>query len=52
MLWFLIGLSVLNVILTIAMIGKPRRPFTPADAVVSFIINFAIIAALLIWYPR
>jgi hypothetical protein len=50
MTWFeylLISLLSLNVIVMILMVGKPREPVTPGVAVVTLVINSALILGVI-----
>lgn len=47
-LWILTVLLCLEPILKIAFIGEPRKPITRSDAVVSLIVNAALVVG--IWY--
>ncbi|WP_161500839.1 hypothetical protein [Embleya scabrispora] len=50
MTWFLYGLAAwwtLSVLLVIASVGKPRQPLTAPMAAVLTILNFGLIAGLL-----
>jgi hypothetical protein len=42
-----IGLIVIGTIATILLIGKPRKPITPGQAVIALIINSVIILGVL-----
>lgn len=46
--WFLVVLFSVSVVANIALIGKPRKPISPLDAVVLLIFNGFMIAALLV----
>lgn len=43
---FLVALTVLNIFLTIMLIGKPRQPFTPGVAILTMIFGFIQIAVV------
>lgn len=46
--WILIGLFSFGTVVTVTQVGKPREPITPGSAVVSTLINLALIIALVI----
>lgn len=46
--WLLVGVWVLSIISTIATIGKPRDPTTPAVAVGATIVHLLLIVGMLI----
>lgn len=43
----MVVLYVLNIILSIYMIGRPRKPWSSSDAIVTFVFNSVFILALL-----
>ena len=45
--WFLVGWWLLNAAVRVSLIGKPRKPFSPADGVAVMILVTALIAGLL-----
>lgn len=47
--WILVALFGIGPVLTMGRIGKPRGPATPADAIVSTLVNVALIISLFIW---
>lgn len=46
--WTIAGYLILGALLTVALIGKPRKPIDPATAVLTIAINGALIAGLLV----
>jgi hypothetical protein len=47
MMWLLIGWFALQGVVAVAIIGRPREPFTPGTAVVSLVLNTGLILATL-----
>jgi hypothetical protein len=45
--WILVAWLTLGVVLTIALIGKPRKPITPGVAVATLVINSALVLGVL-----
>jgi len=50
--WFLIGWFALSPLVTIALIGRPRKPLGPVDGVASLIIAAGLISLVAFWWPR
>lgn len=46
--WFLVAWWLFNVVMAVAMIGRPRRPIDPAAAAIVVVIYAAFIAGLFI----
>lgn len=49
LMWSLVGLHVVGILTTVAIVGKPRQPLTGGVAATTVIINLMIISALIIW---
>jgi hypothetical protein len=50
--WVVIAQCVLGTVLQVAMIGKARRPITPGDAVLGFVLNgIMVVLALTVLAP-
>ena len=47
--WIIIGWIALGALMTIANIGKPRKPLEPGQVAVMSLINAAFITAVIIW---
>lgn len=47
-LWVVVALFVVSAVLTVTLIGKPRKPMTPAAAAVVISFQLAIVVAILI----
>ena len=45
-MWFGIG-----ALLTIMIVGKPRKPITGGQAAITVLVQSIIITALLVWWP-
>lgn len=41
--WVLVALLALNVVLTIALVGQPRKPITPGTAAFGLVFNAALV---------
>lgn len=50
--WLLMLYFAIGAVLTVAMIGKPRPPVTPASAAWTVVIHLALIALVSIGWPR
>lgn len=46
--WVVVGLLAFNSVVSISLIGKPRRPISPTDAMVSVLVNFGLVLALVL----
>ena len=49
--WFLIGWWAFGALLTVGMVGKPRKPIDPGTAVVTILIHAALIVLLVVGWP-
>lgn len=46
-MWTLIGLQILGMLITAGQVGSPKKPTTPRQAVISVVVNSAIVVGLL-----
>jgi hypothetical protein len=49
--WFLVGVLALAPLLTINDIGKPRKPHTNGDAVISVIVHVLVVWGIVSYWP-
>ena len=45
--WTLVSLLVIDIIARIALIGKDRKPYTPTQAVISFVFDALLICGII-----
>lgn len=50
--WVFVALQIIGVLLTVAQVGKSRKPLTGGDAVSAIIFNGLIVWAFLEWFGR
>lgn len=48
--WIIVGFLTLGALLSVANVGKPRKPITAGQAVTIVVINAALIASMVIWW--
>lgn len=51
-LYIIAGWNVLGALLMIGFIGRPRKPITPASAIVTVVITAAVVAVLILTTGR
>lgn len=48
--WLIVGFLALGALLTVASVGKPRKPLEPGVATVTVLVNALLIAAILAYW--
>lgn len=48
--WLIIGFIALGALLTVTLVGKPRKPLTPGAAALTVLVCAVEIVAICIWW--